>query len=190
MNQLDFRRESDLLKAIEQGARSAINRMTDATAQHLQDETITRVYHNVPSIYQRTYQFADSIDTEFRYSPQNDRFRGRVFFNTDQMNVDRGTYVKRSSNGRGRRVTYGIHADSRGRDVRRYLVRWIEEGHRSSKPKAYSPSNRVVGYHSYPARRGSHMLRHTSAWLQRFIPKALRDTFGNSSGNGVWLVGK
>lgn len=187
---MDLNSESALIKAIGRDTRAAINRITDITAQHLQDETLSRVYHKTPVVYQRTYQFADAIDTEFRYSPQNDRFRGRVFFNTVQMDVGRGVYVKRPRKGRGRRVTYGIHADSKGRDVRRHLVRWIEEGHQGSKPRAYSPSNRMVGYHSYPARRGAHMIRHTCAWLQKFIPAILHDAFRDSSAHGIWMVGK
>lgn len=163
--------DSDLMSALSFYARHTVARVADATADKLVRETEDRVYGDEPRQYKRTYEFSDSIDIDFDYGVAGyDKYSASVFFNPNKMNVGMGSYKYMSADGRTRTVYYGIHANSKGEDVRKHLVKWLNDGHKKSSPRVYNPKGDSIGRHRYQRRKGAKMLEATERWLERKLP--------------------
>lgn len=172
---MTFKNEKDLIREVQRRSQAAFDKYVDAVQKVLQNETEDTVYAYQPRIYRRTYQFLNSVSAYKQYAPDKGVFRATVFFDPDKMNVGNGTFSKYSrGTHRTETWTYGIHADSQGRDVRRDIAKFLEEGHGASTPHARNTSGTIVGKHIYPARKGSYMIRTTNKWVRNEGDRALR----------------
>ena len=138
----------------------------NAVVDHLSEETKRTVYSETPVVYQRTYQFLNSITSDHSY--KNGSFAYRIFFDPNRMAVSTGIF-KKNIKGKLVNVTYGKHANNKGQDVRDKLVMYLEEGIPASNPVAYTTEGKRAGLHMYRARPGNHMIKNTNTWLRNSL---------------------
>ena len=168
---IDIYNEKQLREMLDKVGRRVIWMVEQSVKQHLVEETKNTVYAEKPSVYQRTYGFLNSISSE-TVSIDN-RYLAQIYFDEKKMSVSQGIFAK-NVKGRMVNVTYGKHADNKGRDVRNKMVMYLEEGFPEYHPVAYTPEGKRAGLHMYKARPGNHMIKNTRRWVfESMVPIVL-----------------
>lgn len=168
----------ELISLINQDIVRGVSAITIGIEEKLTELTQHAIYDNKPRLYKRTYDFIRSITRNLDI--QDGYFCGSVYFDANKMRTAIGTFR------RGKvQLTYGKHANNKGKDVRHKLVMYLEDGHDSSRPYAYTVNRKRKGLHMYPHFDGGHMIRDTIKWADENIPLYLAKVFSGRIDNAI-----
>lgn len=178
MKRLDIYNEQQLRQVLDRFGQQVMWAVEGSVKQHLKEETEKTVYATEPVLYERSYDFLNSISSNTLY--RNGKYACNIFFDTNKMSSSKGVFAK-NVNGKMVNVVYGKHTNNKGEDVRDRLVMYLEEGVRGSRPYAYTVSGKKAGLHMYKPRPGSHMVKNTRRWLSESMVPIVLD-----AASGIW----
>lgn len=104
-----------LEEVMQKTARGVVTAVSKDVERKIKDETISRLYNGYkPKIYDRTYEFYDSITRRPTYRISSG-YRSEVFFDYNKMKP----YPPRDG-------LWGKHTNFDGNDVRKELIGWLD----------------------------------------------------------------